>query len=159
MQKSCAQHILLCCPGQSNEPAQPRSSPELRFGARECVFMGSGESRLIRGAHWLISVSGTKKNSLPINWTTEVKWTNFLTDAIYQNWNKKKKSLNGPISVKEINFVLKIFHRKKTLGPNSSTGFYKIFKAPNWYIPRKQCVIHHSKFCSVVENSRERREA
>ena len=43
----------------------------------------------------------------------------------------KKKSLNGPISVKEIKFVLKIFHTKKTLGPNSSTGFYQIFKAPN----------------------------
>lgn len=65
-----------------------------------------------------------------------MKETNFLKDAIYQKlkW-EQKEDLNGPFSVKEIKFVLKIFHTKETLGSDGSTVFYQTFKAPSWYVP------------------------
>lgn len=98
-------------------------------------------------------VCGTNNSFMPINFTHKMKEANFLKNAIYQKlkW-EQKEDLNGPFSVKDIKFVLKIFHTKKTLGSDGSTGFYQTFKAPNWYVPspRKKCVINN-KLCSAVE--------
>lgn len=52
---------------------------------------------------------------------TEVKWTNSLKDT-----QEEIDNLNNPLSIKEIEFVVKNLSTKKTLGPNNFLGeFYQ----------------------------------
>lgn len=46
-----------------------------------------------------------------------------LKDTYYQNWHNKKNfyNMNSPISVREIEFIIKNLPTKKTSGPDSFT--------------------------------------
>lgn len=51
-----------------------------------------------------------------------MKWTNSLTNAAYQNWDKKETgNLSGSIPVKSVEFVIKNHSRKRSVGPDGFT--------------------------------------
>lgn len=58
-----------------------------------------------------------------------MKWINSLQNTTYQNSHKMKQSLNNPMSVKKIDFVIKNIPTKKYPSLDSLTGeFYQIYK-------------------------------
>lgn len=49
-------------------------------------------------------------NFIPIYFTTEMEWTNSSKDTILPNFTQEEiDNLNSPLSVKEIEFVFKMF--------------------------------------------------
>lgn len=61
---------------------------------------------------------------MPTNFTTQMKWTDFLKVTTQQSRHKKKQKLNSLESIKEIEFLITNCSPKRTSGP---TGFTNKF--------------------------------
>ena len=65
-------------------------------------------------------------NYMPINLTTQRKWTTFQGHTAHQ---EEIDYLNRPITRNEIECIIKILSTNKSPGPNGFTGeFYKTYK-------------------------------
>ena len=70
----------------------------------------------------------TMKYYMPRNLKTQVKWTNFQKNIIFQ-LNEEVESLNRPVIADEIEAVIKKVPPTKSLGLDGFTGkIYKTFK-------------------------------